>query len=350
MSCRRNLAWLGLPIAAICAAVAVLSAQTPAPSGQQEIPATASQSIRRDVNLVDVLFSVFDKKNKIVSTLNSEDFRVIDDGEPQRILFFNKQTDLPLRVGLLLDTSNSIRSRLKFEQEAAIDFLYTVIRRDRDQTFLMTIEDDPQMIVSPTSDLNVIRDAILRQRAGGGTALYDAIYKSAEEIAKLPLLPDAQPPRRVLVVISDGDDTLSNHSRAAALDMAQRAGVVIYTISTSTEWIVSDNSSRAAQNAQRKYMKTEGDQALEAFANDSGGRAFFPYLIDDLATSFAAIGDELRNQYSLAYVPAGRSPDGKFHKIKVDTSLKDMHIRARNGYWAAQPGVAPAVSFSAPPR
>jgi Ca-activated chloride channel homolog len=350
MPFRRNLAWLCVPIAVTCAAVAILSAQTPASQEQSSGPASVSQSIRRDVNLVDVLFSVFDKKNKIVSTLNAEDFRVTDDGEPQRILFFNKQTDLPLRVGLLLDTSNSIRSRLKFEQEAAIDFLYTVMRREKDQTFLMTIEDDPQMIVGATNDLNLIRDAILRQRAGGGTALYDAIYRSAEQIAKLPLLPDSQPPRRVLVVISDGDDTLSNHSRAAALDMAERAGVVIYTISTSTEWIVSDNSSNAARTAQRKYMKTEGDQALEAFANDSGGRAFYPYLIDDLASSFAAIGDELRNQYSLAYAPAGRGPDGKFHKIKVNTNLKDMHIRARNGYWSAQPSEAPTVTFSAPPR
>ena len=111
--------------------------------------------------MVDVLFTVFDKKNKIVSTLNESDFRVSDDGEAQRILFFNRQSDLPLRVGLLMDTSNSIRSRLKFEQEAAIDFLYTVIRRDKDQTFLMTIEDDPQLVAPATSDLNLIRDAFV---------------------------------------------------------------------------------------------------------------------------------------------------------------------------------------------
>jgi VWFA-related protein len=341
-------------LAALCVltvALGLMSAQTPAPGSPQQQPSQAPDAIRRDVNLVDVLFTVFDKQNKIVSTLNESDFRVTDDGQPQRILFFNRQSDLPLRVGLLMDTSNSIRSRLKFEQEAAIDFLYAVVRREKDQTFLMTIEDDPQVIVPATSDLNRVRDAILRQRAGGGTALYDAIYRAAEEMSSLPLPTGGAgiDLRRVLVVISDGDDTLSSHARSEALDMAQRAGIVIYTISTSTEWIVSDNKSRAAQNAQRKYMKTAGDKALEVFANDTGGRAYFPYLIDDLALSFAAIGDELRNQYSLAYVPAGRAPDGKFHRIRIQAIPKDMQVRARSGYYAAQPGASAPVTISAPP-
>lgn len=349
MSVRNIFAAVCVPIATVCIAALLAGAQTPAPDAQQT-PATPD-SIRRDVNLVDVIFSVFNKQNKMVPTLNQDDFRVTDDGQPQRILFFNRQTDLPLRVGLLLDTSNSIRSRLKFEQEAAIDFLYTVIRRDKDQTFLMTIEDDPQLVVGTTSDLNIVRDAILRQRAGGGTALYDAIYRSAEEMGKLPIATGTPlDMRRVLVVISDGDDTLSRHSRSEALDMAQRAGIVIYTISTSTEWIVSDNSSKAAQTAQRKYMKTDGDKALETFANDSGGRAFFPYLLEDLSSSFAAIGDELRNQYSLAYAPAGRAPDGKFHKIAIQVMAKDMRVRARNGYFAVQPNAEAPVTFSAPPR
>jgi VWFA-related protein len=339
-----------LCILTLALGLASVSAQTPGPESPPQQPPRASEAIRRDVNLVDVLFTVFNKQNKIVSTLNESDFRVTDDGQPQRILFFSRQSDLPLRVGLLMDTSNSIRSRLKFEQEAAIDFLYTVIRREKDQTFLMTIEDDPQMVVAATSDLNNVRDAILRQRAGGGTALYDAIYRASQEMTKLPVLPDSQPPRRVLVVISDGDDTLSRRSRSEALDMAQRAGIVIYTISTSTEWVVSDNNSRAARTANRKYMKTDGDKALEVFANDSGGRAFFPYLIEDLSLSFAAIGDELRNQYSLAYVPAGRAPDGKFHRIRITAVPKDMQVRARNGYYAAQPSTEAPVTFSAPPR
>jgi len=335
----------------LMAGVCGLRAQAPAPAPPPEAPVATTQSIRRDVNLVDVLFTVFNRQNKIVANLEQKDFRVSDDGAPQQILFFSRQTDLPLRVGLLLDTSNSIRSRLKFEQDAAIDFLYSVIRRDKDQAFLMTIEDDPQLVQSATSDLNRVRDTILRQRAGGATALYDAIYKASEEMLKLPLPTGSRLDlRRVLVVISDGDDTLSRHSRSEALDMAQRAGIVIYTISTSTEWIVTDNNSRAAQTAQRKYLKTDGDKVLEIFANDSGGRAFFPYLLDDLAQSFAAIGDELRSQYSLAYMPAGRAPDGKFHTIRIQAIPGGLNVRARRGYYATRPETPAPVTITAPPR
>jgi len=346
MSFRVILGALCMLMAGLCS----LRAQAPAPP-PPEAPLASTQAIRRDVNLVDVLFTVFNRQNKIVANLEQKDFRVTDDGAPQQILFFSRQTDLPLRVGLLLDTSNSIRSRLKFEQEAAIDFLYSVIRRDKDQAFLMTIEDDPQLVQSVTADLNRIRDAILRQRAGGATALYDAIYKASEEMVKLPLPTGSRLDlRRVLVVISDGDDTLSRRSRSEALDMAQRAGIVIYTISTSTEWIVSDNNSRAAQTANRKYMKTGGDKVLELFANDSGGRAFFPYLLDDLAQSFAAIGDELRSQYSLAYVPAGRSPDGKFHNIRIQAIPGGLQVRARRGYYATPPEASAPVTITAPPQ
>jgi Ca-activated chloride channel homolog len=342
-----------ISFAALCvltAGLALLRAQAPVPAPPAQVP-QASDAIRRDVNLVDVLFTVFNKQNKMVSDLEQTDFKVSDDGQPQQILFFSHQTDLPLRVGVLMDTSNSIRSRLKFEQEAAIDFLFTVIRRDKDQTFLMAVEDDPQIVQPTTSDLNRVRDTINRQRAGGGTALYDAIYKASEAMSNMPLPTGSRLDlRRVLVVISDGEDTLSRHSRAEALDMAQRAGAVIYTISTSTEWIVSDNNSRAAQTANRKYLKTAGDKVLETFANDSGGRAFFPYLVDDLALSFAAIGDELRNQYSLAYVPAGRAPDGKFHKISIQAIPNGLQVHARNGYYAAAPNAPPPVNITAPPR
>jgi Ca-activated chloride channel family protein len=333
----------------LTAGFCLVRAQAPVPAPPAQTP-QASEAIRRDVNLVDVLFSVFNKQGKMVSDLEQTDFKVSDDGQAQQILFFSHQTDLPLRVGVLMDTSNSIRSRLKFEQEAAIDFLFTVLRHDKDQTFVMTIEDDPQLVQPTTPDLNRVREVIYKQRAGGGTALYDAIYMASEEMTKMPLPTGSRLDlRRVLVVISDGDDTLSRHSRAEALDMAQRAGVVIYTISTSTEWIVSDNNSRAAQTANRKYMKTEGDKVLELFANDSGGRAFFPYLIDDLASSFAAIGDELRNQYSLAYVAAGRTPDGKFHKISIQATRGGLQVHARNGYYAAAPAAVP-VKITAPPQ
>jgi Ca-activated chloride channel family protein len=317
-----------------------LSAQQPQQPEQPPAPPPAPQTngtppIRQNVSLVDILFTVLNRQNKIVADLNKENFRVFDDNAEQEIRFFNRQTDLPLRVGLLLDTSNSIRDRLQFEQEAAIDFLYNVIRREKDQAFLMTIDDEPEMIQSFTGDLDKLRDIISKQRAGGGTALYDAIYQGCEQLIKLaPAVGNPETDlRRVLVVISDGDDNLSRHSRGEALEAAQRAGIVIYTISTSINWILTDQEAAQADPSNRKYLKDEGDKVLQQFSDESGGRAFFPYHVDDLSQSFAYIGTELRSQYSLAYVPT-RAPDGKFHKIRIEVNTKGLQVRARKGYFA----------------
>ena len=330
---------------AVLAAVVVfsigLSAQQPQQPPQPPPPppaapeSTGTPPIRQNVSLVDILFTVLNRQNKIVADLNKENFRVFDDNVEQAIRFFNRQTDLPLRVGLLLDTSNSIRDRLQFEQQAAIDFLYNVIRREKDQAFLMTIDDEPETVQSFTGDLDKLREVILKQRAGGGTALYDAIYEGCQQLLKLP--PDVGNPetdlRRVLVVISDGDDNLSRRSRGEALEAAQRAGIVIYAISTSINWILTDQEAAQADPSNRKYLKDEGDKVLQQFSDESGGRAFFPYHVDDLAQSFAYIGNELRSQYSLAYVPI-RPPDGKFHKIRIEVNTKGLQVRARKGYFA----------------
>src|ERR1700739_2967889 len=260
-----------LRITSALLAVAIVScanlcAQQPSqptpPAAPPEPPLNEKQSIRQNVNLVTVLFTGLNKQNKIVGDLNRDNFTVFDDGTQQDIRFFNRQTDMPLRVGLLLDTSNSIRDRLQFEQQAAIDFLYNVIRREKDQAFLMTIDDEPEMIQSFTGDRDKLREIISKQRAGGGTALYDAIYQGCEQLIKLaPAVGNPETDlRRVLVVISDGDDNLSRHSRGEALEAAQRAGIVIYTISTSINWILTDQEAAQADPSNRKYLKDEGDK------------------------------------------------------------------------------------------
>ncbi len=142
--------------------------QQPIEKSQTTIPVT--------VNLVDVLFTVLDRRNKLVAGLEKQDFRVLDDNVPQDIRYFSKQSDLPLRIGMLMDTSNSIRDRLKFEQDAANNFLYSVLRRNRDEAFVMTFDDEPQVVQGFTGDTGLLRDHILRTRAGGGTAVYDAIF------------------------------------------------------------------------------------------------------------------------------------------------------------------------------
>lgn len=304
-----------------------LAQQQPAapPQKQDESP-----TFRTRVLLVNLTATVTDRRRKLVTDLDEKDFRVLDEGKPQEISFFSRQTDLPLRVGVLLDTSNSIRDRLKFEQEAAIDFLYNTIRRDKDSAFVMTFDNEPEVIQDFTDDLDRLNKVIRKQRAGGGTAFRDAIYLASQKLLNPPAPAGNNPQvRRVLVVISDGDDNLSDHALSEAMEMAERAEVAIYAISTNTDWLALDNA-----QAPKKIMKSHGDQILEEFANDTGGRVFFPYRIDDLAQSFLDIGNELRSQYTLAYSPADVTPNGKFRRIRVEVDRKGLTVRARRGYYA----------------
>ncbi len=359
---KRKAIWIAIVgFLAAVAAVSAQQAQSPAqapvpPQGPAQSPAQAPTqlgrqgAIVRNVNLVEVLFSVVTKREKLITDLMKEDFKVFDDGAQQQIIDFSQPTDLPLRIGMVLDTSNSIRERLKFEQDAAIDFLFNALRRGKDQGFLMTFDDGPQIIRDFTGDTGELRDTILKQRAGGGTALYDAIYAASNHLLNnSPLPPGLNPDvRRVLVVISDGDDNSSSRSRGESVEMAQRAGVIIYSISTSTEWVSAEEEKDPAKRITRKYQKTEGDQVLEQLALETGGRVFFPYKVDDLGQSFLDIGDELRHQYALAYSPSGRSADGKYHTIRVQADRKDVIVRARKGYFSVPIG-APQPTTPATP-
>ncbi|HXJ11559.1 MAG TPA: VWA domain-containing protein [Candidatus Limnocylindrales bacterium] len=307
----------------------------PPPASQE--PVQQSQTIILRVNLVDVLFTVLDRRNKLVPSLEKPDFKVLDDNISQEIRYFSRQSDLPLRIGMLLDTSNSIRDRIKFEQDAANNFLFSVLRRGKDEAFVMTFDDEPQVIQAFTPDTGKLRDQILRTRAGGGTAVYDAIYNACEqELSHPPRPPGDQPDvvRRVMILISDGEDNLSTHTRTEAIEMAQRSSVVIYTISTSTQWVTLDDPSKE-RTGNRKYHLTDGDKILQALAEETGGRAFYPYHVDDLDQSFQDIGDELRNQYSIAYNPSTHSLDGRYHKIRIEVpEHKGYQVRARKGYFA----------------
>ena len=334
-------------------AAAALSAQQAAPpagsqaqapsAAQAPVPASPQGTIVRNVNLVEVLFSVVTKRDKLITDMTQNEFKVFDDGADQEITSFSQPTDLPLRIGMVLDTSNSIRERLQFEQDAAINFLFNALRRGKDQAFLMTFDDGPQIIKDFTGDTGELRDTILKQRAGGGTSLYDAVYAASNHLLKNSPLPPGpnSDVRRVLVVISDGDDNSSNRSRGESVEMSQRAGVIIYSISTSIDWASAEDEKDPAKRVQRKYLKTEGDQVLEQLAQETGGRVFFPYAVDDLGQSFLDIGDELRHQYALAYSPAGRAADGKYHTIRIQTDRKDVIVRARKGYYSIPIPTAP---------
>jgi Ca-activated chloride channel homolog len=307
------------------------------PAAKQELAQKSNETIKTVVNLVDVLFTVLNRRNKLVPELEKTDFKIWDDKFPQEIRYFSKQTDLPLRIGMLLDTSNSIRDRIKFEQDASTNFLFSVLRHNKDEAFVMTFDDEPQIVQGFTGDAGALRDEITKTRAGGGTAIYDAIYEACvKELSHPPRPPGDQPDvvRRVMILISDGEDNLSTHTRGDAIEMAQRTSVVIYTISTSTEW-VSLSQTDPSKMGDRKYHLTDGDKILEELAEETGGRAFFPYHVDDLDQSFQDIGDELRNQYSIAYLPTNYVLDGRYHKIRIEVpEHKGYQVRARRGYFA----------------
>src|SRR5260221_265909 len=334
---------LGFPLVLAIFNITPLSAQqpnppaTPPPASQEEVQKSQTV-IPVSLNLVDVLFPVLDRMNKLVPSLDKPDFKVLDDNNAQEIRYFSRQSDLPLRIGMLLDTSNSIRDRIKFEQDAANNFLFSVLRRGKDEAFVMTFDDEPQVIQGFTPDTGKLRDQILRTRAGGGTAVYDAIYQACvQELSHPPRPPGDQPDvvRRVMILISDGEDNLSTHTRAEAIEMAQRSSVVIYTISTSTQWVTLDDPSKE-RTGNRKYHLTDGDKILHALAEETGGRSFYPYHVDDLDQSFQDIGDELRNQYSIAYDPSTHTFDGRYHKIKIEVpEYKGYQVRARKGYFAS---------------
>jgi VWFA-related protein len=290
--------------------------------------------------LVHLVVTVTDRHRSFITDLDQGDFKVLENGNPQDIRFFGRETDLPLRIGLLLDTSNSIRERLGFEQEAAIDFLNRTIRRNKDMAFLMTFDNEPEVVQNFTGDLALLTDAIHNQRAGGGTALHDAIYRASEILSNppLPLGPDPEV-RRVIVVISDGDDNLSDHALSEALESAIRSEIAIYAISTNTDWLAIDDASHPS-----KYHYSQGDAALRTFTDQTGGRCFFPYKIDDLAQSFVDIGDELRSQYYIAYAPTIPLSRGQYRKIDVQTNRKGAIVRTRKGYYAVPSGLGVSVN------
>jgi Ca-activated chloride channel homolog len=282
--------------------------------------------------LVHLVATVMDRHRNFVTDLDQSDFKILEDGAPQQIRYFGRDTDLPLRIGILLDTSNSIRPRLEFEKDAAMDFLQHVIRRYKDEAFLMTFDNEPEVIQDYTGDLALLTDAIRKQRAGGGTALNDAIYLAAEKLSNPPLPKGPNPEvRRVLVVISDGDDNLSDHALSESVEAAIRAEAAIYCISTNTDWLAIDG------DTPHKMHIEGGDKVLEEFADQSGGRVFYPYKVDDLAQSFVDIGTELRSQYFIAYSPASAQSTGQYHKIEVQTDRKGLNVRTRKGYYATSP-------------
>lgn len=275
------------------------------------------ETFRKRVDEVNVVFTVTDKHKRFVKDLSESDFRVLDDGKPpQAVVHFRRETDLPLRVALLVDASSSIRERFQFEQEASIEFFAQIIRPKFDKAAVVGFDSTVEVTQDFTDQTELLGKGVRMLRPGGGTALYDAIYKTCRD--KLMTTDPGQAVRRAMVVLSDGVDNQSHATREEAIDMALRAEVVIYAISTN----VSAGGDRS------------GDKVMERIAEATGGRVFFPFHIEDVANYFSEIQAELRSQYAIAYKPSAFAFDGRFRTIDISALDKKYRVRSRKGYYA----------------
>ena len=269
-----------------------------------------------DVSRVNMLFTVSDKKGRFVTDLGRDDFEIFENKKPQKMLEFTAESNLPLRLAILIDTSNSIRERFRFQQEAATAFVTNVVRPRQDKAIVVSFDTAAELVADLTDDTEVLEKAIRGLRPGGGTALYDAVFFACRD--KLMQDQPLYKFRRAMVILSDGEDNQSRYSRDQALEMAQKADVVVYTIST--------NISR---------IETDGDKVLKYFAAETGGQAFFPFRAQDLNQSFENIANELRHQYNIFYRPEPLKTDGLYHPVDIRIrGRKDLLVRARKGYYA----------------
>ncbi len=277
-----------------------------------------SPQIFVNVNEVPVVFTVTDKHNHYVKDLDKKDFKVMDDGRPvEEIRSFRRETDLPLRVGLLIDSSASVRGRFKFEQEAAIEFMNQTIRPRYDRAFVLGFDTNLEITQEFTDRAQLLSNGIRSLRPGNSTRLYDALYYACRE--RLMDTNDTGSVRKAIVLITDGEDNSSRTTREEAIDMALRANVIVYTISTNFP----------GYSESGKY-----DKVLQRIADATGGRSFEPFEVTDVSNAFGQIQADLRSQYALAYRPADFKHDGRYRTIEILAEHKGLKVHSRHGYYA----------------
>ena len=308
--------WAPLAAAGVLAIAVWAAGQDPARPAGQILQSDETTRIQVDVTRVSLLFTVTDKKGRFITDLDKGDFEVVEGKRRQTISEFTAESDLPLRLGILIDTSNSVRERFKFEQEAASQFIDSVMRTNLDKALVVSFDTSAELVSDLINDTDKLTASIRDLRPGGGTSLYDAIYFACRD--KLSQDQPRYKFRRAIVIVSDGEDNQSRYTRDQALEMAQKADVVVYAIST--------NITR---------IETDGDKVLRYLAQETGGRAFFPFKVEDLDQSFENIANELRHQYSISYRPEPLKTDGLFHIIDVRVrERKNLLVNVRRGYYA----------------
>ena len=247
-----------------------------------------------------------------------DDFSVYEDGEEQKIENFSRETDIPLTLAMLIDTSRSVQTKLEFEQEAAVNFFQSILRED-DRAMLVEFDPGVTLVQDFTNDPNKLAGEINKLKAGGlGTSLYDAIYLSCDE----KLIRETG--RKAILILSDGEDQSSKHTLDQATEMALRAEAMIFAISVSKGGFFGVSSS------------SEGDDALKDLVEETGGRLFFPFKLEELYDTFRQIDQELRSQYSIGYTSTNSEKDGKYRKIEIKVKEGGFKLNFRKGYYAPE--------------
>ena len=296
-------------------------APTPAAPQKASPPAdqaddSAGPTIRLGVNEVNLIFTVTDRHGHYIPNLRQSDFALLDDQKaPEKVNDFRQQINLPLRVGIVIDASTSIRTRFQFEQQSATEFLTETLKSRGDRAFVMGFDVTPTVVADWTNNLDALETGINRLRPGGGTALFDAVYTACRD--KLLTERGQEPVRKAMILISDGDDNQSRVRPDEAIKMCERSETIIYAISTN--WTPS---------------RGKGDQMLQQMSDATGGQTFFPPSVEEMTTSFHEIQAELRSQYALTYTPADFRANGAYRPIYLFCNDRRYQVRARKGYFA----------------
>jgi Ca-activated chloride channel family protein len=310
-------AFRGCPVAGVCLllACAVLGSDAASGQTQRQTPATDQQSsIRVEVSLVTLLASVLDRNNRPAPDLQAEQFEIFEEGKPQKIELFETETQQPLDLVMMVDSSLSETTKLPFEVEAAGRFVRRVMRSS-DRVAVYEFADAITRLADFSSQPDRVRAALQRVEAGTGTALYDAVFLGSQTLER-----GAAGRRRVLLLITDAGETTSRADFETARRAALRAEALLYAI------VVRPVNNESGRN-------TAGEHALQAIADTSGGALYFPMQITELDEMFDRIDRELRTQYRLGYYPDPRPPQGAYRQIEVRVK-GDYSVRHRKAYYA----------------
>lgn len=319
----RNLAVVLISALAISGLATLLIAQDDSPT------------LKVEVNLVNILFNVRDKKGGLVGTLNKDDFKVFEDGKEQEVKYFNRETDLPLTIGLLIDVSASQMNLIEVEKNAASQFFGTVLRK-QDLAFLISFGEDAELLQDYTNSARLLRKGLdglqVSSGVGGigpgpvptigqprGTVLYDAVYLAAADQLK------GQVGRKVLVLITDGEDEGSRYKISQAIEAAQKADAIIYGF-----WYVD----RRFYMSRGMVFQGSSDSTLRQMGEETGGHVFHIDNKLTLQDAFTQLQEDMRSQYAIGYTPTNPAKDGTFRKVEIRTTNKDWKVQARKGYYA----------------